>query len=138
MEREDNKDIGGNSSSSTNFFDFSFFTRLFKPLKMVISLQLRILSLEFKRESERFLEGITSLIFGCFFLSIFWFLLNILIVVALNEFVGLKLFFSILTVTSINLFVAVTLIITARSKMKREFFREAKKVFKDTIDDLKD
>jgi len=138
VEREDNKDIGGNSSSSTNFFDFSFFTRLFKPLKMVISLQLRILSLEFKRESERFLEGITSLIFGCFFLSIFWFLLNILIVVALNEFVGLKLFFSILTVTSINLFVAVTLIITARSKMKREFFREAKKVFKDTIDDLKD
>ena len=38
-------------------FDFDFFTKFLRPIKTLFDLQFRILKLEFKRESERFIRG---------------------------------------------------------------------------------
>lgn len=66
MERED-KDNENSSKGNDNFFDFDFLTKFLRPLKTLFDLQFRILKLEFKRESGRFVEGVLSLISGCFF-----------------------------------------------------------------------
>ncbi|HOV14072.1 MAG TPA: phage holin family protein [Spirochaetota bacterium] len=137
MEREDKDTRDDIPKDEKSQFDFDFFTRLFKPVKTLFELQFRILKIEFKRESERFAEGISALVSGCFFLIMFWILLNVLTILAINEFIGLKLFFSVLIVCGVNLFFAIILFLRAKSKMKKEFFEDTRKIFEETIDDLK-
>lgn len=136
MANEDkyNDDHNNDPRYSSNF---DLFSKLLKPIKTLFDLQLRILKLEFKRESERFIEGITALLSGCFFITLFWILVNVLVILAFNEFLGFKLFFSVLIDTGFNLLLSVILFLRAKSKFKKEFFEDTKKIFEDTIDDLK-
>jgi hypothetical protein len=122
---------------NTPIFDFNFLGDLLKPIKMLFDLHVKLAVREFKKDSQRLLGGIVTLLSGCFFLFGFWILLNVLGIIALNEFAGLNLFFAVLIVAGINLFVAVFLFILSRSKLKKSFFSESRKLFEDTFDELK-
>jgi hypothetical protein len=118
-------------------FDFNFLGDLLKPIKLLFELHVKLALREFKRDSQRLLEGVVTLLSGCFFLFGFWILLNVLGIIALNEFAGFNMFFSVLIVAGINLFFALLLFILSRSKLKKSFFSESRKLFEDTFDDLK-
>ena len=137
MEKEDKDYTEDRSKDGKTSFDFDFFTKFLRPIKTLFDLQFRILKLEFKRESERFISGISSLVSGCFFLALFWILLNVLLIVGLYDFVKFKLFFCVLITSGVNLFFAIILFLTGKSKLKKEFFEDTKKILEETIDDLK-
>jgi len=136
VEKED-KGNENSSKGNDNFFDFDFLTKFLKPLKTLFDLQFRILKLEFKRESGRFVEGVLSLVSGCFFLAIFWLLLNVLLIAGLYDFLNLRLFYSILIDCGVNLLFSVLFFMAGKSKLKKEFFKDTRKILEETIDDLK-
>lgn len=132
-----NKKTREENSHEPFFNIFGFIGKLFMPLRRLIDLHVKMAISEFKRDSHRIFEGILSLFSGCFFLIGFWVLLNVLGILALYEFAGLKLFYSVLIVAGANLFLSIFMFITARNKFKKQFFSETRKLFEKTIDDIK-
>jgi len=65
-----------------------------------------------------------------------WILLNVLAILAFYEFLQLKLFYSVLIVSGINLFFAIILFLINIPKLKKPMLSETKKIIKETIQEL--
>lgn len=111
-------------------------TGIFAPIKMLIKIHLKLAAKEIKKDGERFIGGIISIFIGIFLLLVFLALLNILTIVALNDFVGLRFFYSVLIVAGANLFFAFFLFVTASMKLKASFMKETRKMIKDTLEEI--
>lgn len=117
--------------------DFNILARLLGPIRILIRMHVKVASVELKKDSKRYISGIINIFIGIFFIIGFWSLLNILAIVAIKEFTFLNLFYSVLIVAGSNLFISMLMFISAIAKFKKPFLKETKKVFKETLDDLK-
>jgi len=113
-----------------------FLLGLLKPIKKLIEFHINFAVNEFKRDGKRIMEGLLSILFGCFFLFVFFLLLNVLSVMFFYEILNIRLFYSVLIVLGINLLLAIIMFFLGKAKLKDELFSETKKIIKRTMDDL--
>ena len=129
-----NKKTSEQNTSETSQTDF--FSRLLKPFKILVEIHLKLALRELKKDTQRFFSGILSFILGCFFFIVFYLLINALAVILLHEI--LELMFCILIVAGFNLLLTLILIASGKSKFKKPFLGDTKKVIEDTLDEMKD
>jgi len=110
---------------------------LLKPLKLLISLQIRMAMSALRRDGKRLFQGITSYLTGLFFLLVFGLLANVLAILALVEFGKLDLFYSVMIVAGVNFLIAMVFFIAANSKLKRSLFSETRRIVEETLDDFR-
>jgi uncharacterized membrane protein YqjE len=111
--------------------------KIFGPIKILLTLHLRLAGKELKKDVRRFFAGIISIIIGIFFLIIFLILLNVLIVLSLREFFHLSIFYSVLIVTSFNILLSIIFLGAGSSSLKKPFFTETKRAIKQTFKEFK-
>jgi hypothetical protein len=126
--------------SEKSGINFSFFGNLLKPLRILLDIHLKLAIKELKKDGKRFLSGITSLLVGCFFIVSFYFLLNVLIIVLLNELLDIKemkLFFCVLIDTGANLLLAIIFFTAGRLNLKKPLLEDTKKIIEETVNQMK-
>ncbi|HQJ06385.1 MAG TPA: phage holin family protein [Spirochaetota bacterium] len=109
---------------------------VFAPIKMLVKIHLKLAAREIKRDGERFVTGILSIFIGIFLLLTFLAFLNILIIIALKDYIGLSFFYSVLIVAGANLLLAILLFIVGSMKLKASFMKETRKMIKETLEEI--
>ncbi|MBP7554317.1 MAG: phage holin family protein [Spirochaetes bacterium] len=135
---QSNKSTNAVSDQSDNVVDgaVKIVSGIFAPIKMLIKIHLKLAAREIKKDGERFIAGVLSIFIGIFIILTFLALLNVLTIVALNDFIGLRFFYSVLIVAGANLLLAIFLFITGGMKMKASFMKETRKMIKDTLEEI--
>ncbi len=132
----ENKASGENSLKDSLQVIFDIINTTFAPLKTLIKIHYKFAIREFKKDSERLISALFSIFLGLFFFLTVWILLNALGIIALYEFLNLKLFYAILIVTGINLIFTVILFLIAIPKFKKPIMKDTKQMIKETVQDL--
>ena len=112
-------------------------SKILGPIKILLTLHLRLAGKELKKDIRRFISGIVAMIFGLLFLLSFFILLNFLIVLFLKEIINLSTFYSVLIITAFNLLLSIIFFAAGNASLKKPFFSETKKAFKQTFKDFK-
>lgn len=149
MEKKDNNSNfyeNGSSDEKINRLDdikdtlhsiFDIVNTIFSPLKALIKIHYKLAVKELKRDSSRLFVGLFSLFLALFFFIIVWILFNVLSIIALYEFLNLKIFYAILIITGINLIISLILFLKGLHNLKKPFLSETQKIVKETLKDLK-
>ena len=128
-EQDDNK-----SESSGKIFDL--LSGILKPIKYLVSLHIKAALLEVKKDGILILNGIINMITGFIFIIFFLMALNVLGIIALTEFLGIKLFFAVLIDAGVNFLLAIRMFLSAKSKLSKNLFTRTQQTIKDTFDDI--
>lgn len=100
-------------------------------------MHLKIASQEIKTDLKRFIMGMLFVFIGINFIAGFLVFLNVLFVLLINEFLIHSVFYSVLIVTSLDLVISIFMFVAAGSNFKKPFLEETKRVFEETLKDLK-
>lgn len=126
-----------NEGESNSLVSPGFFGKLFSPVKVLLKMHLRLASIEFKKDKNRFVTGIATLFIGLAFIIMFWLLLNVIAIVSIYDYLIKNLLFSLMIVAGGNLIFSLIFLLVASKGFKKPFLKETTKMLKETIDDLK-
>lgn len=115
---------------------FDLLAGILKPLKYLVSLHIKAALMEVKKDGILVLSGIINMITGFIFIIFFLMALNILGIIALTEFLSIKLFFAVLIDAGVNLLLAIIMFLSARYKLSKNLFTRTQQTIKDTFDDI--
>lgn len=118
-----------------------FFSKLFAPLKLLITIHLKIAAKELKEDSSRLISGIICYLVGAVFFFTFLTLLNAFAISAFYTFLFSKIealsnamawFCSISAWTGSALLMAIILFSAGSANFKKKFFGKTKELIEET------
>jgi len=113
------------------------FETVFRTFKAFLSLHIMIFFQELRDFGSAILTSLVLMLVAGIFLFVFWLLLNVLAILALHDFAGLSYFYSVLIIAVANMIVALLLLATARSGLRKKHFPQTKKLIQDTMNIFK-
>lgn len=137
-EEQDNK-----KSDFFSWLNESLLFKLFKPVKILIDLHIKLAEKELKEDIARYLKAIISVIVSLTILFIVLLLINLLMIIAFNYYVfnsvdnSMSLILAILATIAVNIIFFFIFLLTAYFSFKRPFLKDTKKAIIDTLKNLR-